>query len=108
MQNKWSRKSLSVNVISLAIKKKKENRKATILQRSKQDKQLSQGAENISAVPQIIQEGSKQEGQHGNLPNSLETGDTAALSPILDIASKYNFPASAIAGKNDKNVWLNR
>lgn len=41
-----------------------------------------------------------------NLPNSLETGDTAALSPILDIASKYSFAARVIAGKSSHNVWF--
>jgi len=35
-----------------------------------------------------------------SLPSSLDTGETAAFSPILDTASKYNFPAKAIAGKN--------
>lgn len=43
--------------------------------------------------------------QHRNLPNSLETGDTAAFSPILDSASKYNFPAMDIAGKMIKCLW---
>lgn len=43
--------------------------------------------------------------QHGNSPNSLETGDTAALSPILDIASKYIFPAKVIAGKMKLFNW---
>lgn len=42
--------------------------------------------------------------QDGNSPNSLETGDTAALSPILDIASKYIFPAKVIAAKR-KLCW---
>lgn len=37
--------------------------------------------------------------EHRNLPNSLETGDPTAFSPILDSASKYNFPAMDIAGK---------
>lgn len=41
----------------------------------------------------------KRRGRHGNLPSSLETGDTAAFSPILDIASKYKFPARIIAEK---------
>lgn len=42
--------------------------------------------------------------QQENLPNSLETGDTAALSPILDIASKYSFAARVMAGKALQNV----
>lgn len=40
--------------------------------------------------------------QHRNLPNSLETGDPAAFSPILDSASKYIFPAMDIAGEMTK------
>lgn len=42
----------------------------------------------------------------GDLPNSLETGDTAAFSPIFDIASKYNFPARVIAGKMIKLLLI--
>lgn len=55
-------------------------------------------------LPWFIPMESQRTGQHGNLPNSLETGDTAALSPILDIASKYSFPARFIAGKMIKLV----
>lgn len=41
-----------------------------------------------------------------NSPNSLDTGDTAALSPILDIASKYSLAARPMAGKAPQNVQL--
>lgn len=49
--------------------------------------------------PQFIPVENHRTDQLGNLPNSLETGETAAFSPILVSASKYNFPARVIAGK---------